>query len=69
MTTDEILGAYPKITLADIHAALAYYHDHRDEIDRQMQEEREFVEALKAKTGLGPLEALTGSSNASLPSR
>jgi uncharacterized protein (DUF433 family) len=69
MTTDEILGAYPSISLADIHAALAYYHDHRDEINRQMQEEREFVEALKARTGPGPLEALTTASDASLPSR
>ena len=32
MCPDEIVGAYPTITLADVYAALAYYHDHRDEI-------------------------------------
>ena len=32
MSPDEIAATYPSITLADVHAALAYYHDHRDEI-------------------------------------
>ena len=70
MSPDQILGAYPTLSLSDIHAALAYYHDHRDEINRQIHEEREFVDSLRARTGPGPLEALTGTgSNAPLPSR
>ena len=28
-----IVAAYPSLTLADVHAALAYYWDHQDEID------------------------------------
>jgi uncharacterized protein (DUF433 family) len=29
MTPTEIVSKWPHLTLADIHAALAYYHDHR----------------------------------------
>jgi len=54
-TPDEIVAAYPHITLADVHAALAYYWDNKDEIDRQMKEADEFVEQLKAASGPGPL--------------
>jgi uncharacterized protein (DUF433 family) len=32
MSPDEILYNYPSITLSDVYAALAYYHDHREEI-------------------------------------
>ncbi len=32
---DEIVAAFPSITLADVHAALAFYFDHRDDV-RQM---------------------------------
>jgi prevent-host-death family protein len=32
-TVDEILDGLPHLTPAQVYAALAYYHDHRDEID------------------------------------
>jgi len=35
------------LTLADIYAALAYYYDHRSEIDRDIEESRAFVKALR----------------------
>ncbi len=35
------------LSLASVYAAMAYYFDHRDEIDRRMTGEDEFVEALK----------------------
>jgi uncharacterized protein (DUF433 family) len=54
-TPDEVVAAFPHITLADVHAALAYYWDNKDEIDQQMKEADEFVEQLKAATGPGPL--------------
>ena len=47
MTPDEIVSGYPQITLADVHAALAYYHAHRDEIQQQMMEDEQFVENLR----------------------
>ena len=35
---------YPHLTLGQIYAALAYYEDHRDEIDQARHEEAKFVE-------------------------
>ena len=32
-TADEILDGLPHLTAAQVYAALAYYHDHREEID------------------------------------
>jgi uncharacterized protein (DUF433 family) len=55
MSPDEIVEAFPTITLADVHAALAYYWDNRDEIERQMAEGRAFVEAYRRAMGPGPL--------------
>ncbi|HEX4652394.1 MAG TPA: DUF433 domain-containing protein, partial [Granulicella sp.] len=38
LSADEIVTRYPRLSLADVYAALAYYHDHREEIDSQMEE-------------------------------
>ncbi len=38
------------VTLADVHAALAYYFDHREEIDRSIEEDRAFAAALRQET-------------------
>lgn len=48
-SADEIASEYD-LTLADVYAALAYYFDHRDEIDRTIQEGEAFVEALRQST-------------------
>ncbi|HEY2157170.1 MAG TPA: DUF433 domain-containing protein [Isosphaeraceae bacterium] len=56
MTPAEIVRDYPTITLAQVHAALAYYYDHREEIEQAIREEDEFVEELKAKAGPSPLQ-------------
>ena len=45
-SADEIASDYD-ITLADVYAALAYYFDHRNEIDRSLEESRAFVNALR----------------------
>src|SRR5438093_13546825 len=34
---EEIHAAHPHLSLARIHAALCYYHDHKVELDAQMQ--------------------------------
>ena len=47
MTPDEIVSDHPGITLADVHAAMAYYHDHREEIHEHMRESEERVAELK----------------------
>ena len=48
-SADEIAAEYG-LTLADVHAALAYYFDHREEIDARMTEDQAFAEALRART-------------------
>jgi uncharacterized protein (DUF433 family) len=57
---DEIVGSFPHLTLADVYAALAYYHDHREAIDRQIHEDDDFVAAMKAKCGPGLLVRTRG---------
>ena len=47
VTPDEIVSHVPSITLADTHAALAYYFDHIDEIQQEMREERAFAEEFR----------------------
>jgi uncharacterized protein (DUF433 family) len=47
MSADEIIHHHPSITLADVHAALAYYWDHRDEIERAIEEEHALVEEYR----------------------
>jgi hypothetical protein len=38
---EDIIRHYPYLTLSEVHAAMAYYHDHRAEIDAEIQEEVE----------------------------
>ena len=54
-TPDEIVAAYPHLSLAQVHAALAYCFEHLPEIRRQLQAEADFVAELSKRTGPGPL--------------
>lgn len=40
---------YPHLSLAQIHAALAYYYDHQTELDAEIQRRRQEVNALAAQ--------------------
>lgn len=35
---DEIVAAYPHLSLAGVYAALAFYHDNREAIDEEIRE-------------------------------
>ena len=39
LTPEEIADQYPHVNLAQIYAALTYYHANRDEIDRELEAE------------------------------
>jgi uncharacterized protein (DUF433 family) len=56
MSPAEIGAEHPGITLADIHAALAYYHDHRQDIDADIEEDARFVMERTAKAGSSKLQ-------------
>ena len=55
MTPDEIVEAYPHLTLAQVHAALAYYWEHREEIEQEIRQEQIFVKTLEKKLSQTPL--------------
>ncbi|MFN6306335.1 MAG: DUF433 domain-containing protein, partial [Microcystis sp.] len=44
---DEIIYHHPTITLADVYAALTYYHDNREEIRRQIEAGETFAKQLQ----------------------
>jgi uncharacterized protein (DUF433 family) len=46
---DEIAAEY-NLSLAAVYAALAYYFDHRAEIDRTIEEGQAFAEAVRQRT-------------------
>jgi uncharacterized protein (DUF433 family) len=48
-TVDEIAGHYPSLSLSDIHTALAYYHDHPEEIRDDIRRNDEVAAALKPR--------------------
>ena len=41
LAPEEIVSHYPYLTLAEVHSAMTYYHDHRDEIDAEIRGELE----------------------------
>jgi uncharacterized protein (DUF433 family) len=47
LSPEEIVTDFPQLTLAQVHAALAYYYDHREEIRQHMQDAEALVEAFK----------------------
>jgi uncharacterized protein (DUF433 family) len=49
LSPDEIATEHD-LSLADIHAALAYYFDHREEIDQSIADDDAFAEALRETT-------------------
>lgn len=55
MSPDEIVDEHPGITLADVYAALTYYWDHRDEIERAIAKEHDLVEELR-RNATSPLQ-------------
>ena len=48
LSPEEIAASvHPSLTLAEVYSALAYYEDHRDEIDHAAAEEERFVEEFR----------------------
>jgi len=48
---DEIQRQHPHLTLAKIYSALAYYHDHQQEMDKEIDAQLEEIEAIKSSVG------------------
>jgi uncharacterized protein (DUF433 family) len=41
---EDLVRHYPYLKLSEVHAAMAYYHDHQDEIDAEIQAELDQLE-------------------------
>ena len=49
MTPEDMVRAYDSLALADVHAVIAYYLRHRDEVGAYLRRREEEAEALRAK--------------------
>jgi uncharacterized protein (DUF433 family) len=50
-SAEEIQAQHPHLSLAQIHAALSYYYDHKTEIDRQIERVIQEDDVLRAQAG------------------
>jgi uncharacterized protein (DUF433 family) len=57
MSPEEVVSEYPGLTLADVHAALAYYHDHKAEVGADLRQEE--ARATELERSLPSLSGLT----------
>jgi uncharacterized protein (DUF433 family) len=67
LSPDEIVARFPQLSLGDVYAALAYYHDHGEAIRQSMREDAALAELLRAKTPSKLLEKLMGKDAADDP--
>ena len=52
---EEIHFQHPHLTLAQIHASLAYYYDHKGEMDAQIQHSLQSAERLRQQAPESPI--------------
>jgi uncharacterized protein (DUF433 family) len=55
-SAEEIQEQHPHLSLSQIHAALSYYHDHREQVEAQIEERRKLGDRLRSELGPTPLE-------------
>ncbi len=51
---EEMHFQYPHLSLAQIYAALSYYHDHQTELDAEIQRQLDEVDTLAAASADSP---------------
>ncbi len=49
MAAEAIAREYPQLSLSQVYAALAFFHQNRDEIRAQMRDDERFVDRLLKK--------------------
>jgi uncharacterized protein (DUF433 family) len=55
LTPEEIAAQYGHLSLAQVHAALAYYHSNVDEIEADLAQEEAFAEMVDRESDGRPL--------------
>lgn len=54
---EELHFQHPYLTLGQIHSALAYYWDHKEELDADIERRWRWAEQARQETGPSPLVA------------
>jgi uncharacterized protein (DUF433 family) len=54
MQPEEIAALYPPLAPGQVYSALAYYYDHKDEMDRRIAEGEQLEQEIKAKYDSSP---------------
>ena len=52
---EELHFQHPYLSLGQIHSTLAYYWDHKDELDADIERRRQYAEEERRKSGPSPL--------------
>lgn len=52
---EELHFNYPYLTMSQIHSALAYYWDHKEEIEVDIERRYQYAEKLRLEAGESPL--------------
>lgn len=53
-SADELQFQHPYLTLGQIHMALAYYWDHKQELDQEMERRWEYAEQMRLNAKPSP---------------
>lgn len=54
---EELRFQHPYLTMGQIHAALAYYWDHKDDLDADIERRGQLAEQMRRDAGPSPLAA------------
>jgi uncharacterized protein (DUF433 family) len=54
---DELKVQHPHLTLGQIHSALSYYHDHKDEVEADIERRMKLTDEIFEELGPSPLSA------------
>jgi uncharacterized protein (DUF433 family) len=54
---EELHFQHPYLTLVQVYSALAYYWDHQEELDRDIERRLEFADRIQCAMGASPLVA------------
>jgi uncharacterized protein (DUF433 family) len=52
-TPDDIISAHPHLKLEQVHDALSYYYENRNELDEKIKKDKQFVQELSKTLGAG----------------
>jgi uncharacterized protein (DUF433 family) len=54
LTPEELQAELPHLSLAQVYAALAYYHAHQDQLDAEIERRKQWAEEMASQAGESP---------------